>query len=450
LIKIKLLVVCTSFYPRLASGSIRTTKLVKYLVQNGFDITVISPPTNPVEKTDETLGANELSQIRRIIIPHSKYFSKTLLGLRNKVVEEKIGNNISATRTGMLKKRLQSVVTRYFQEIYAILRNLDWFFQVKRYLHNHETVCGFDCVLTSHPNWSVHLIGESIKKKRIAEKWVADFRDYVAYEAMNTKYFYRVYKKLEKKFCERADVITCVSKGMMTKLTEGFEDKSKFNYLPNGFDFDDLKYIRDVQFNDLQNYRDIFKITYAGRLHKEIRDVSVVFKLIKRLIDEKKVQKEKIKFVYVGKDFANLFEQAKKFCLQDILVNIGYVRREISLQIQSLSGLIVISTWNSDHDQGVVTGKVYESFLLRKPTLAIINGTQPNSELGKMVTKSGLGFAYDTMINDPIYEDKLSQFIKSCYDSIIKGSEIQLDINEPYIDFFNYKQITKRLVDILS
>jgi hypothetical protein len=121
-----------------------------------------------------------------------------------------------------------------------------------------------------------------------------------------------------------------------------------------------------------------------------------------------------------------------------------------SLCLQSKSDLIIVSTWSTEIDQGVVPGKINECFLLGKPTLVIIIGTVPDSELGRMVKKAGLGFVYETMLKNTDQDHQLSEFIMSLYDAAVHGSEVNLPINEEYIEQFNYKNITGRLIEILS
>jgi len=128
----------------------------------------------------------------------------------------------------------------------------------------------------------------------------------------------------------------------------------------------------------------------------------------------------------------------------------GYVARQDSLSIQNQSHLVVVNTWNTEKDQGVIPGKVYECFLLKKPTLAITNGTVPNSELGKMIVKSGLGFSIETMLEETEANEKFEEFFMGLYDSVANKSGINMPLDFDYIEQFNYKNITNRLMAIMS
>lgn len=64
--KNKVLLIATAFSPENAMGSVRTTKLVKFLVRMGYDITVVSPELHGGTKIDHSLECKELDSINRI------------------------------------------------------------------------------------------------------------------------------------------------------------------------------------------------------------------------------------------------------------------------------------------------------------------------------------------------------------------------------------------------
>ena len=76
---------------------------------------------------------------------------------------------------------------------------------------------------------STHLIGEYIINNRISKKWICDFRDPITYESLNSKLYYLINKKLQKRICQRADAITHVTENMKISLSDGIEDKRKFH-----------------------------------------------------------------------------------------------------------------------------------------------------------------------------------------------------------------------------
>ena len=190
-------------------------------------------------------------------------------------------------------------------------------------------------------------------------------------------------------------------------------------------------------------------MAYVGSLYGGKRDLSALFRVIRRLIDQSAVREEQVRLFYAGKDFSILSAQARTYSMQDILVNMGYVAREDSLNIQAQADLVVVSSWNTERDKGVIPGKVYECFLLKKPTLAIVNGTVPGSELGNLVERVGLGLSFDTMVADLEEELKLERFVSGLYHSAISKKPYQLSIDLDFVHEFSYEAIARKLSAIL-
>ena len=55
----KILFVVTAFSPENAIGAVRISKIVKYLVKNNFEVTVISPELHSGSKIDRSIDSVE-------------------------------------------------------------------------------------------------------------------------------------------------------------------------------------------------------------------------------------------------------------------------------------------------------------------------------------------------------------------------------------------------------
>jgi hypothetical protein len=84
----KVTLIATAFAPEKAIGSIRTTKLVKYLVRANYGVTVISPEIDENSQKDTSLNCKELNEIKHIKISHSPLFKKIFLKSRNNYLEK--------------------------------------------------------------------------------------------------------------------------------------------------------------------------------------------------------------------------------------------------------------------------------------------------------------------------------------------------------------------------
>jgi glycosyltransferase involved in cell wall biosynthesis len=102
-------------------------------------------------------------------------------------------------------------------------------------LHRSER---FDCVITSSPPESIHLIGRALARRGIP--WVADVRDAWTFEPLRppfpTAAQRRLDERLERRWLGAADAVVCVSRPAVDDLRErlGIEPR----LVPNGWDPD--------------------------------------------------------------------------------------------------------------------------------------------------------------------------------------------------------------------
>jgi hypothetical protein len=446
----QILLITTGFAPQNRIGAVRTTKIAKYLIKKGYEVTVITVEVDGNEKIDNTLLSKELDKMNIYRVSKGTIFKKTLSPIRNKLLKEKSATSYKTKRNSTVIGKIKSFITTNGINMYLLIEKLSWEREVESLIKKRLKKKKFDVIISSYPKISAHRIALKLLGSQKETKWIADFRDPLTYESLNSKDVYKKNENIQKFICKNADAVTYVTEEMVNKLSKGFDDKNSFYYLPNGFDEDDLKNIEISNIGIENEFNNTFKISYVGSLYGGKRDLSFVFKIIRDLENYNRISTNKIKFFYAGKEFDILKGQAQKYDLQDILVNMGYITREDALRIQQQSNLIIVNTWNTEKDQGVIPGKIYECFLLKKPTLAITNGTIPNSELGKMVLKAGLGLSFDTMIQKSNYESKIMDFIESLYLSAIENKEYNLLINMDYIERFSYDKITERLIKIIE
>lgn len=450
----KILIISTSFGPSNTIGAIRMSKIAKFLSKEGFFVDVLTFELNNNKGIDITIDLSENPNINIIRVPFGPIFRNTLYKFKKQKSSKESKKNVlvqkskKETKFFIFKKRLVNI----FFLIYTSFENISWENSVKRYIASKKDTFDqeYSIILSSHPRKVVHKLAKYLKKEYDI-KWIADFRDPLAYEALNSKFGYLYNKYLQRKYCNNADIVTYVSKEMLYKLSGGVKDLEKFHYVPNGFDENDLSYIKSVDNDDISNNNnDTLIISYVGGLYGGKRDLSIIFSTVQVLLESGRIDRRSIKFIYAGKEYDVIMKQAIKYKVEDILEDKGVVERQEALGIQQRSNIVIVSTWNTIKDIGVIPAKVYECFLLKKPTIVITNGTLANSELGEMVTKAGLGIEINTMENQQNAIDKLSDFLCHAHESIVKKDNIELGIDYDYIERFNYKNIVNMLVKLIN
>lgn len=152
-----------------------------------------------------------------------------------------------------------------------------------------------------------------------------------------------------------------------------------------------------------------------------------------------------IKLIYAGKEFEELYRQASEFNLTSILENKGSVSRSESIKIQNCSDVIVVVTWNTEKDQGILTGKLFECFLTKTIVLGIVNGNVPKSEFKNIITRVNGGFSIEDSSLE--YEKEFDDLKSFIYQKVIEKQKTRY-VSSQYnanVEEFNYKNITLQL-----
>ena len=444
----KILFIATAFSPENAVGSIRTTKIVKYLARNDFKVTVISPKLFGNTKLDYSLECEELKRVERVTISHSRLFKTLFLRKRNKMLKNKSASNyfnIKNKKSVFSYLKSQFYISIHF--IYTYLRNKDWSRKVKLYISKHIAINDYSGVISSYPSLSTHWVSYSLSEK-YGLFWIADFRDPINYEANSNKLINNFNKYFQNKIIKQANYTITISEDLIAKLNlNNKHDNNKLICIPNGFDPDDYKDVTNLQ---KENITKKLKMCYVGSLYGGKRDLSIIFKTMRNLIDEEIIEEENLIFNYAGNEFDVLNEQAKRFNLSSILVNKGFITREESIKMQSDSDLIIIVTWNTEIDKGIMTGKFYECLLTNKMILGVVNGTVPNSEIKRVVNDIKGGFVYEEAALDLLKEsESLKNFILEKYLEKQTNYKIFSTFNSK-IENYNYSNLTNSFIDLLN
>lgn len=206
-----------------------------------------------------------------------------------------------------------------------------------------------------------HFVGNRLKKKFPHLVWIADFRDLPVEPIYKLQFFphfhHRLYHRL---FC-RVDVMTTISQGLADQLKR--YDRPVFSVM-NGMDVD----FRFPQPNTT-NY---FTLVYTGSMYSDERNPWPVFAVLNDLIREGKVDREKIRIEYAGKDSAFWREMAQKAQLGDILEDYGLVGGDQAGRLQQNACINLLLTMASDQLSGILTGKYIEYLQAGSPILCIV------------------------------------------------------------------------------
>lgn len=402
----KILVIARYFSPYNHIASVRLTKLAKYFHRSGHQVTVLT--ANNDDKTLDPILMEDEKEIDTILrVDNSKTYYRIFDAIYGgyKGMAVSVSSSTSEVTTTLAKKAwLLSKIKKYAREWMYIYENVDFARQAREKLP--YKLADFDVILSSYGPFSSHILGRYYKKHRCAPQWIADFRDAVEFAgeyslagAWSRRYLRQVYAD--------ADKITGVSQGVLDELQ--IPESIPAIVISNAFDPEDMRFVENSDRTEK-----MFRMVYPGQLYSGKRDLSYVFRSLRELSDEGKLDISAVCVEYAGACFSELCKQADKYRLSSVIRNHGYIDRKASLELQKRSDLLLLASWNNVGNTGIVTGKFLEYLMMRKPIVCTISGNLANSALKEMIEEARVGICCEEAAGEPDYL-KLKDFLYKEY-----------------------------------
>jgi len=434
----KVLLISYIFAPENAIAAVRTTKIAKYLVRKGYDVSVICGPSN----TCDPILEKDIECIDNIeVIDNYSFYNRYIGRTISQVNDPSPNKSVHYSSKYKRIKRLLKLLPNPFSVYLDLFQSFLWYNRVTR--ESNLLSNTYDIVLSSFGPIGSHLLGCHYKKRNKHSLWIADYRDPMVND-QHRGLIRTLYKHYQHQFLDRADVSFCVSDGLKSTLSK-VNRKAKIYTIRNGFDPEDIRLLQ-IGENHYQFEKDKLILSYCGTLYNGRRNLSPLFFILSNLIAEEKISPEHIEIHYAGSDFMLLSNMAQKYELEMILINHGRLSRDKSLQLTRNSDIALLASWNTKESRGVVTGKVYELFLMRKMILCFISGELANSELKAMIESANAGYVYEQASNDI---QSLKNLLVKAYRTKMMGYRIIQEVNDNYIMQFSYDVIAQQINDII-
>lgn len=442
----RILICSKFFYPSDKIGAVRPSNFAKYLAQLGHQVTVITEENSSNLKFD-------LSKVQIIRTSNSTWIKKIIN--RNKVrlqtskPDSPLSQSQSKTsRTGQISTKFEPKVpkVRTKSVMFSLLIEYDYYRIAKRHILKQFNLDSFDIVISSYGPLSSFLIGRTIKKRGIAPKWLCDFRDNMVFNGY-PYWLNKLFSSYEKSAVKFANAITFVSQGQKNMFINnnnvGDLHKTKIHTIYNGFE----KELMSI--SPVEKENDILTFTYTGQLYSGVRDFRLLLHALDDLIKEKLVNKDQIKIIYAGSSSDVLRQQLAGFDnIISSCIDYGMVSREVALRIQTESDILIVLTWNTKKEQGILTGKFFEYLQAEKPIISITSGDLANGELTDIISRANLGIACECIT----YKDdllKLKNYILKQYQLMIKSENLAYCPNFEQMKKFHYGTITDNFEKII-
>lgn len=441
----RILIISEAIAPYQAIGSIRWTKIGKYLSLNhGVEVSIL---TNE-KKYDIQAEGIVINRIDEKLKEDLQYFSEyhavkcgQLFDIKNKArirkkarkgkaIQENFQPEIDegAAQGGLLasvKKGFMAIAELNFEKLVSK-------YTAKAALSLPEK---FDAIITTYsPIWPL-LTAAKYKKKDRSTLWIADFRDPYAFPDRDSGNVFKRKNRFLRSNLKDADVILNVTKKMhiygnevqqVLTVTNGYDPQEATPPLPpEKFDF-----------------------LFTGILYGFDRDLRPIFKAVLELIDEKKIDDCDVRFTYAGRK-KNEFEAQ----IRDVPEIVKYCRilgelpRSEALSLQQKCAILVSGDTNSENEEMGWSGKMYEYMMAGKPIIMSMTGTHAEF-LTENVPKCG-GVLYEKCDHDTTFNE-MKEYILKKYREWKKTGNVTVERDEDYVAQFSYPLIADKVWKIIE
>lgn len=223
----------------------------------------------------------------------------------------------------------------------------------------------FDCVITSSPPQSCHLVGLALKRRGLP--WVADFRDGWTYEPTRrpfpTSWQRRLDSIIESRVARQADVLVGVTEPISDDLRDRFG--GEVMTITNGFDPDEPVASGDAWAPPIRKER--FSVAYTGSLGFGGNSPEPLFAAIRSLKESHPELAARLEVVFAGPSTRE--EQSSWRDLDGCVSSVGYLPRDRVLALQRAADALVLFT--GDDRPSVATGKLYEYLASGRPIIVV-------------------------------------------------------------------------------
>ncbi|MBE7434432.1 MAG: glycosyltransferase [Anaerolineales bacterium] len=388
----KILIVTIFFPPLNSVASFRPYSWAKYWSRAGHDVTVLTtkkhehPTDSPYPFTGFEAREVEMPLFNRL---------RGALGRENTAKVVGSNNGVKATVLSSLlaraNKSIQFLQRRFGVLNYCRMPDLTDLWAARAY----QSVSSeqWDLVVSTAWPYTVHQIAYRLRKKGLAKKWIADWRDIWIGNHLYAGLFpftliERYYERL---WMKKADFITTVSEPLAGILRKRYGDKVSVIY--NGFDPEDNEGLPPEK-----AYPDdgVFRIVYTGSIYAGWQDPSPLFEAIVRLKSQEQITPEHLQVIFYGNN-ADMTPLANKFNISEYVQYGGFLPRQQSLHFQRDADALLFLEFESKNLRGILTGKLFEYLFAGPPILSVGSGV--DDSVGVVLKETGRGESFGIRVD---------------------------------------------------
>jgi glycosyltransferase involved in cell wall biosynthesis len=243
-----------------------------------------------------------------------------------------------------------------------------------------------DCVITSSPPHSTHLIPLALGRRRPA--WIADFRDGWRFESLRDSWPLpgqdALDSWLERRVAARADLLIGVTRPIAHDLASRLGARSAC--VSNAWDPDREDLVAHAEVPELDP--DTVCIVHAGKLYLEgsnRRDPSTLGPALRVLLDRRPEAAERLRILVAGP----LDREEQRYIAEldpaQMIRHLGHLPHDAMLALERKADSLLLVT--APELVSLATGKLFEYLAAGRPIIALADG----NEAARIVEETGTG-----------------------------------------------------------
>ena len=281
---------------------------------------------------------------------------------------------------------------------------------------------GIECVITSGPPHSTHLIPLLLGRRRPA--WIADFRDGWRFEPLRGPWPVpgqsALDRFLERKVADKADTTVAVTRPIVDDLAGRLRAGSA--WVPNAWDPELEGVVADADVPELEP--ETVNIVHAGKLYLEgsnRRDPGPLGPALRLLLERRPDAARRLRILVAGRRDSKEERYLGELDPASMIRHLGPLRHDSMLALERRADALLLVT--ASELVSLATGKLFEYLAAGRPIIALAHG----NEAARIVAETETGVTIP--MDDP---DGLARAFEAALDGNFSERYSPHDL-EPYV-----------------
>jgi len=431
----KVLIISYYFMDKSVIGSVRSSGLARFLPSFGWDpvILTVRPKEAPAsEPKDINIDPSSNLKIADTPLEDDPFIRwKKRFGLKaDETVKQQL--NLGHNGNKNVSNTFSEGLLNFCGEMLVFPdEKIGWYRQALERGRELLSEDEFDAIISTSSPVTSHLVARSLKDE-YGLAWVADMRDLWSQSYLPRTFITKTrHRRLELKTLSAADSLTTVSQPLADKLKELHKSKRVYAIL-NGFDPD--------QMNPGAKLTDGFKIAYTGAIYKGKQDPEPLFRALRELRSEAAIDLNDVSADFYGDNMGWLEDEVERFDLKGAVKIHGQISRDLSIEMQRESQMLLLLNWNDPGEMGVYTGKIFDYLSAQRPILSI--GAFPGV-VGELLQETRSGWHASSV-------DEIKLLVKRAYDEFKSNGRTSYHGSLAEIDRYSHREMAKNFAQVLS